>query len=46
MVRKVDASLKEGREKGDKGASKTFYDKKWDAIAACYFEGVRLFVNT
>jgi hypothetical protein len=43
VVGKIDISLEEGLKIRNKRTPKTFLNKKWDAIAACYFEGVQLF---
>jgi hypothetical protein len=46
VVGNVDTGLEEGLKIRYKRAPKTFQDKKWDAITACCFEGMRLFDNT
>jgi hypothetical protein len=46
MIRKINASLKEGLKKGHKRTSKALENEKGDAITACCFERVRLFNDT
>jgi hypothetical protein len=46
IVRKVYAGSKEGLKERDHRASKKLKSRKGDAIASCFFEGVRLFENT
>jgi hypothetical protein len=43
VVGKIDTSLEEGLKIRNNVTPKTFEDKKWDANAACCFEGVQLF---
>ncbi len=46
VVGKVDTGLEAGLEIRYKRAPKTFKNRKWDAIAAHCFDGVRLSDNT
>jgi hypothetical protein len=46
MIREINASLKEGLKKRNKGASKTLQNKKGDAITSCCFERLQLSNDT